>query len=235
MNQSSAFLYYREPAAYWEGALPLGNGRIGAMVYGGTAEETVALNEDTLWSGLPEHAYSKKVFENLPHARALIREHRFTEADSFISSEMLDHDSQSYLPAGTLHFRFRLEGSVSDYVRSLDLENALAVTSFRAGGTLFRREMFASYPDQLLVIRIGADHPGAVSFNATFSSEIHGTSAGAGDLPKLRLWAIDLGPDAQKPRRRRLLTAYAVAIRGKDHEERYPSQGVQRHHYLRLR
>ncbi|EEB33421.1 hypothetical protein DESPIG_01688 [Desulfovibrio piger ATCC 29098] len=60
-------------------------------------------------------------------------------------------------------------------------------------------------------------------------------SAGAGDLPKLRLWAIDLGPDAQKPRRRRLLTAYAVAIRGKDHEERYPSQGVQRHHYLRLR
>ncbi|SFV73573.1 hypothetical protein DESPIGER_1741 [Desulfovibrio piger] len=60
-------------------------------------------------------------------------------------------------------------------------------------------------------------------------------SAGAGGLPKLRLWAIGLGPDAQKPRRRRLLTAYAVAIRGKDHEERYPSQGVQRHHYLRLR
>ena len=181
MNQSSAFLYYKEPAAYWEGALPLGNGRIGAMVYGGTAEETIALNEDTLWSGLPEHAYSPKVFENLPRARALIREHRFAEADSFISSEMLDHDSQSYLPAGTLHLHFHLEGSVSEYVRSLDLENALAVTSFKAGGTLFRREMFASYPDQLLVIRIGSDHPGAVSFNATFSSEIHGTSAGAGD------------------------------------------------------
>ena len=66
MNKSSALLYYTQPADCWEGALPLGNGRLGAMAYGGTEHEELALNEDTLWSGLPEHAYSGKVFENLP-------------------------------------------------------------------------------------------------------------------------------------------------------------------------
>lgn len=122
MNKSSALLYYTQPADCWEGALPLGNGRLGAMAYGGTEHEELALNEDTLWSGLPEHAYSGKVFENLPEARKMIRERRFTEADEFISREMLDHDSQSYLPAGKLKFEFKLDGTVSDYVRSLDLE-----------------------------------------------------------------------------------------------------------------
>ena len=129
MNKSSALLYYTQPADCWEGALPLGNGRLGAMAYGGTEHEELALNEDTLWSGLPEHAYSGKVFENLPEARKMIRERRFTEADEFISREMLDHDSQSYLPAGKLKFEFKLDGTVSDYVRSLDLENALAATA----------------------------------------------------------------------------------------------------------
>ena len=141
MNKSSALLYYTQPADCWEGALPLGNGRLGAMAYGGTEHEELALNEDTLWSGLPEHAYSGKVFENLPEARKMIRERRFTEADEFISREMLDHDSQSYLPAGKLKFEFKLDGTVSDYVRSLDLENALAVTVFRSGGVTFRREL----------------------------------------------------------------------------------------------
>ena len=173
MNKSSAFLHYREPAAFWEGALPLGNGRIGAMVYGGTENETIALNEDTLWSGLPGHAYSPRVFENLSRARTMIRERRFTEADEFISKEILDCDSQSYLPAGFLRFHFHFDGAVSDYVRSLDLENALAVTSFRAGGTVFRRECFASHPDQLVGIRISGDRPGSVSFDAFFESEIH--------------------------------------------------------------
>ena len=174
-------MYYKEPAAYWEGALPLGNGRIGAMVYGGTENETIALNEDTLWSGLPEHDYRQDVFANLSRARRLIRERRFAEADEFISKEILDHDSQSYLPAGFLRFHFHVDGAVSDYVRSLDLENALAVTSFRARGTVFRRECFVSHPDQLVGIRISGDRPGSVFFDAFFESEIHGSSMGEGD------------------------------------------------------
>ena len=181
MNKSSAFLHYREPAAFWEEALPVGNGRIGAMIYGGTETETIALNEDTLWSGLPGHAYRPEVFENLSRARAMIRDRRFTEADEFISKEILDCDSQSYLPAGTLRIRFHFDGAVSDYVRSLDLENALAVTSFRAGGTAFLRECFVSHPAQLMVIRISGDRPGAVSLDAFFESEIRGSSAGEGD------------------------------------------------------
>ena len=181
MNKSSALLYYTQPADCWEGALPLGNGRLGAMAYGGTEHEELALNEDTLWSGLPEHTYSGKVFENLPEARKMIRERRFTEADEFISREMLDHDSQSYLPAGKLKFEFKLDGTVSDYVRSLDLENALAVTVFRSGGVTFRREFFASNPDQLIVIRFSADRPNAITSDAFFESEIRGTASGSDD------------------------------------------------------
>ncbi len=181
MNKNSAFLYYTKPADCWEGALPLGNGRLGAMVYGGMEHEELALNEDTLWSGLPEHAYSKKVSENLPAARKMIRERRFTEADEFISREMLDHDSQSYLPAGKLRFRFAPGKNVSDYTRSLDLESALAVTTFQADGVTFRREFFASCPDQLIVIRFSADRPNAVTFDAFFESEIRGAASGSGD------------------------------------------------------
>lgn len=181
MNKNSVFLYYTEPATYWEGALPLGSGRLGAMVYGGTEHEKLALNEDTLWSGLPEHAYSGKVFENLPAARKMIRERRFTEADEFISREILDHDSQSYLPAGKLKFEFKLNGTVSNYMRSLDLENALAGTTFQSGDTIFRRDFFASYPDQLIVIRFSADRPNAVTFDAFFESEIRGAASGSDD------------------------------------------------------
>ena len=181
MEQNATLLYYREPAACWEGALPLGNGRIGAMVFGGTAEETIALNEDTLWSGLPEHAYNPKAYESLARARCLIRERRFREADEFISKEILDHDSQSYLPAGTLRLHISPEGEVSEYTRSLDLGNALAVTSFRAGNTRYRREMFLSNPDQLMVMRLTADRPGAVSFTARLESEIRGGCSGEGD------------------------------------------------------
>ena len=151
------------------------------MVYGGTEHEELALNEDTLWSGLPEHAYSGKVSENLPAARKMISERRFAEADEFISREILDHDSQSYLPAGKLLFDFKRNGTVSNYVRSLDLENALAVTTFRADDTTFRREFFASCPDQLIVIRFSAGRPNAVTFDAFFESELRGVASGLND------------------------------------------------------
>ena len=97
--KASQVLFYRESAPYWEAALPIGNGRLGAMVYGGAEQEKLALNEDTLWSGRPENRYSPEIYQSLPEARRLIAERKFSEADAFISTHMGDHGSQSSPPA----------------------------------------------------------------------------------------------------------------------------------------
>ena len=181
MNPANSRLFYTEPAAYWEGALPIGNGRLGGMVFGGIRHEEIALNEDTLWSGLPENRYSPEVFKNLPEARRLIRAGKWTEADKLVSAKMLDHDSQSYQPAGSLSFDFQLNDPITDYIRSLDLETAESVTQFKCGAVTHRREFLASYPAQLIVMRFSADQPGNVSFDAHFESPLHGSSSGRGD------------------------------------------------------
>ena len=178
MSKHNTFLFYNAPASFWEGALPIGNGRLGAMIRGGIHEEIIELNEDTLWSGLPEQQYRSGTPEKLQTARQLIREKRYTEADHFISKEILDHDCQSYLPAGKLKLGFNFSGEVENYCRSLDLETALAVSEFTAAGISYRREFFASYPDHLLVFRFSSGRKGALSFSMSFESELRG-SAGA--------------------------------------------------------
>ena len=178
--KASQVLFYRESAPYWEAALPIGNGRLGAMVYGGAEQEKLALNEDTLWSGRPENRYSPEIYQSLPEARRLIAERKFSEADAFISTHMGDHDSQSYLPAGDLNLRFRHAGPIENYQRELDLSTALFSMQYTAGGITFRREAFASSPAQTIVYRITAGTPGAVNMEAEFASQIHGQAASLG-------------------------------------------------------
>lgn len=178
--KASQVLFYRESAPYWEAALPIGNGRLGAMVYGGAEQEKLALNEDTLWSGRPENRYSPEIYQSLPEARRLIAERKFSEADAFISTHMGDHDSQSYLPAGDLNLRFRHAGPIENYQRKLDLSNALFSMEYTAGGISFQREAFASSPAQTIVYRITAGTPGAVNLEAEFASQIHGQAASLG-------------------------------------------------------
>lgn len=175
MNNAAQVLFYTEEAPYWEAALPLGNGRLGAMVHGGTGTEKLALNEDTLWSGLPENRYSQEIFKALPEARRLIAERKFTEADDFISARMGDHDSQSYLPAGDLNIRFQHTEAIEEYRRKLDLSAALFSMEYISGGVKFAREAFASFPAQVIVYRLTAGIPGALNFEAEFSSPINGT------------------------------------------------------------
>ncbi len=174
---ASQVLFYREAAPYWEAALPLGNGRLGAMIHGGAEQESLALNDDTLWSGRPENRYSKEIFKSLPEARRLIAERKFSEADKFISEHMGDHDSQSYLPAGDLNIRFRHTGSIENYRRELDLSTALFSMEYTTGGVQFRREAFASHPAQILVYRITAGTRGSLNFEAEFASQIRGQAA----------------------------------------------------------
>ena len=181
MSKNNTFLFYDAPASYWEGALPIGNGRLGAMIRGGTHEEIIELNEDTLWSGLPEQQYRPGTLEKLQTARQMIREKRYKAADDFISKEILDHDCQSYLPAGKLKLGFDFSGEVENYCRSLDLETALSVSEFTAEGISYRREFFASYPDHLLVFRFSAGRKGSLSFGMSFESELRGTAGAEAD------------------------------------------------------
>ena len=173
---ASALLHYTEPAAYWEAALPIGNGRLGAMVHGGISRELLSLNEDTLWSGLPDSRFSPSVKNNLEYARELIRQRRFVDADKFVTGNMLDHDCQSYLPAGELLLDFDLSGDIANYRRQLDLEEALSSSAFVCSGIEFKREFFASYPRQIIVGKITASQPGSVSFTARFASQLCGKS-----------------------------------------------------------
>ena len=177
----STRIFYRQEAEYWEEALPLGNGRLGAMVYGGIAADTIALNEDTLWSGRPEYHYTCQI-ENLKKARELIAQKKYTEADRFVTQNMLDgQDTGSYAAPGKLRFFHELPGAVSEYERELDFSTATATTHFKAGDVTFKRQVFVSKPAELIIIRLTADHKAAISFRVEFDSSLKGYWGGAGD------------------------------------------------------
>ena len=178
---ASALLHYTEPAAYWEAALPIGNGRLGAMVHGGISREVLSLNEDTLWSGLPDMSFSSSVKSNLERARDLLRQRQFVEVDKFVTENMLDHDCQSYLPAGELLLDFEFSGEITNYRRELDLEQALSSCTFCCGGIEFKREFFASYPRQIMVGKISGSVAESVNFTARFASQLHGKSFACGN------------------------------------------------------
>lgn len=170
MTASGQLLTYKEPAPYWEGALPLGNGRIGAMVYGGVEQEKIELNEDTLWSGLPANPIDKGYYDRLiKHVRELIEQRKFHEAQFYSEENSVCIDSQSYQLAGCLTLDF-LNVSADGYERSLDLSDAIC--RIRHAG--FKRETFISCPAQIMAYRIVAEKEDKISFAASLTSAMHG-------------------------------------------------------------
>jgi alpha-L-fucosidase 2 len=160
-------LWYPRPAREWVEALPVGNGGLGAMVFGGTAAERVQFNESTVWSGAPhdyDHPGAGAVLDSL---RALLFAGRQREADSLASARVmsLPLSQERYQAFGDLLLAFPGidTSAVTEYRRSLDLDSAVATTRFRAGGTTYIRQVFASHPDGVLVLRLWADRPGSVS------------------------------------------------------------------------
>jgi alpha-L-fucosidase 2 len=179
-------LWYEKPAATWVEALPLGNGRLGAMVFGDPLRERLALNEDTLWSGGPTSWNNPDARTWLPKVREAVFAGRYAEADA-LTKKMQGPYNQSYQPLGDLRIDFDVAGPVEGYRRELDLDRAIATTSFRAGGALHTREAFASFPDQVIVFRVSADRPGRVSFTARLASRLrHATAAEGTDAIALR-------------------------------------------------
>ncbi|WP_426448029.1 glycoside hydrolase family 95 protein [Paenibacillus sp. S-38] len=175
-------LTYDKPARVWTEALPAGNGRLGAMVFGGVEHELLQLNEDTLWSGAPADHNNPRAREVLPEVRRLALEGRYREADR-LCKEMLGPYTQSYLPLGDLSLRFHHGDHAGEYERYLDVEGSILRTSYRIGAVTYTRELFVSHPDQALVMRLAADRPGALSFTAKLDSPLkHRTLADGEDL-----------------------------------------------------
>lgn len=169
-------LWYDKPAARWTDALPLGNGRLGAMVFGGVEHERLQLNEDTLWSGEPPaDLRSIDIRKDFDHVMGLLKSGRNAEADTFITRNWLGRNQQCYQPLGDFMLDFGGDGEATDFRRWLDLPTATAGVSFKRGKVTFTREIFASHPDQVIAVRLRADQPGALRFKATFSS-LHPTA-----------------------------------------------------------
>ena len=171
-------LWYNRCAAHWEEALPLGNGRLGAMVFGNPARERIALNEDTLWSGYPEDRNNPEAAARYPEARRLALAGRLHEAQRLIEDGMLGGFTQSYMPLGDLIIDFEDASPAEDYRRALSLADATHVTRFARGGVQYEMECFASHPAQAFFLRLTADALGALAFSLRLTSPLrHGAMA----------------------------------------------------------
>lgn len=164
---SSASLWYEHPAADWNEALPVGNGRLGAMIFGQVETERLQLNESTVWAGEPEDFVNPAAREVLPLVRTLLFSGQYAEAQKLAQERMMGHKPthSRYQTLGDLYIDFGKEhaAQITNYQRYLDLDSAVAGVCYRSGGIGFSREIFSSAPDQALVLRLLADQPAALS------------------------------------------------------------------------
>jgi alpha-L-fucosidase 2 len=167
-------LWYQRPAKEWAEALPLGNGRLGAMVFGGATSERLQLNEITLWSGGPRDWNNPGARAVLPQVRAAVLAGRYAEADA-LCRQMQGPYNQSYQPLGDLLLEFSGISSPTDYERSLDLDRGVAAVRFRDGDATYVREVFSSFLDQVIVVRVRSDRHGRVSFTVKLNSLLRNT------------------------------------------------------------
>ena len=162
-------LWYSQPASEWLEALPVGNGRLGAMVFGGMLQERIQLNDDTVWAGPPVPENKKDAARHIAAARQLIFVGKYVEAQKLVQQEVMATRifPRSYQTLGDLHLSLEREGTPTDYKRQLDLDTAIASTTFQLGGICYTREVFSSSVDDVIVVRFTADMPKAVSLRAS--------------------------------------------------------------------
>lgn len=163
-------LWYKEPAKEWVESLPLGNGRLGAMVLGDVYNERIALNEDTLWTGIPEDKNNYESKNYLEEVRSLILNEKYYDAQELMNNKLLAGYTESYAPLGDLVLTFPNEGKYEKYRRELDLNTALATTTYEINGVNYKREAFISAIDNAIIVRISADKENSISFKASLKS-----------------------------------------------------------------
>jgi alpha-L-fucosidase 2 len=186
-QQPELKLWYDHPSGkVWEAALPVGNGRLAAMVYGNPGDELIRLNENTVWSGSPNRNDNPHALAALPEIRQLIFDKKMKEASRMaaknIQSERIN--GMCYQPVGDLQLNFPGHDQYTGYYRELNLETAVATTSYSVNGVKYTRTAFASIPDQAIIVRLTANKPGSITFTASMTSPQHSevTAPGSNEL-----------------------------------------------------
>lgn len=170
--QSTHKLWYNLPAQYFEETLVLGNGRMGASVFGGVESDKILLNDITLWSGEPVKADSwPDAYKNLPAVREALKNEDYELAEK-LNRKLQGNNSQSYAPLGTLFLNFNHSGTAQKYYRELNIANAVSKVEYEVNGVTFTREYFISHPDQVMVIKLTSSKKGALSFSLQFTSQL---------------------------------------------------------------
>ena len=166
-------LWYASPASEWVEALPLGNSRLGVMVYGNPVTEELQLNEETVWGGGPHNNNQPNARKALDEVRRLIFEGKNEEAQKLVDKEFLTpQHGMPYQTIGSLMLHFNGHEGYTGYYRDLNLENAIATTKYKVGEVTYTREVFSSFADNVILIRLTADKEGALSFTANYKSPL---------------------------------------------------------------
>ncbi len=164
-------LYFNTPAKVWEEAIPIGNGRLGGMVYGGVHEELIQTNDDTFWSGEPRNVQNPSASAYIPEIRKLIFEGKNIEAQKLIDSKILGPNNECYMPLADIILKMP-QGDYSDYKRVLDMNKGIVSISYKQNGVSYHRDIFSSYPDQAIVMKISSDKKGALDTDIMLDSQI---------------------------------------------------------------
>lgn len=169
-------LWYQQPAKTWVEALPVGNSSMGAMVYGGTSREELQLNEETLWGGGPYRNDNPKALESLAEVRNLIFSGKTMDAQNLIDQTFYTgRNGMPYQTIGSLIIEAPGHEKAKNYYRGLNLERAVATTRYQVDGVNFQREVFASFPDRVIIVRFTTDKPGELNFKVSYDSPLQST------------------------------------------------------------
>ena len=165
-------LWYNEPAQVWTDALPLGNGRLGAMVYGIPSTEHIQLNEETIWTGQPNHNANKKALNAIPKIQQLLFEGRYHTADKMANDNVMSGTNwgMAYQTFGDVYITTPNALRYTNYRRELSLDSAIAVTTYTVDGVTYRREVITSFDSNVITIHLTASKPGKLTFGAHYST-----------------------------------------------------------------
>ena len=165
-------LWYDRPAQVWTEALPLGNGRLGAMVFGNPAVEQLQLNEETLWAGRPNNNANPEGLKYIPKVRELVFAGKYLEAQTLATEKVMSktNSGMPYQSFGDLRISFPGHTRYRDYYRELNLDSACVKVGYRVDDVNYLREMFTSFTDQVIMVRLTADRPGKITFNAVLTT-----------------------------------------------------------------
>jgi len=170
MAQSTSKLWFDEPAAYFEESLVLGNGKLGASVFGGIESDKIFLNDATLWSGEPvDPNMNPEAYKAIPEIREALANENYKLGDE-LNKKLQGKFTESFAPLGTLHLNFEHEGEAENYYRELDISKAISKATYEVDGVTYTREYFVSHPDQVMVVKLTADKKASLNFNVTFES-----------------------------------------------------------------